>query len=376
MYSGNLYDSMDKALETLGDDRPIANPAKQGEAISAPNQGLSVGCVVCTRNRYDTTLSLCIAALSQQTYPLDEVFIYDDSDKPIDLREKEPYKQLFILLQQKGIPYRVVYGNGLGQVRGHRISLKETKSAYIWRVDDDDIPEPTVLEKLMLVMEANPNCGACGGLVLDVANSVPSNVASNKIEDIYLGLNKQWFRHSGKPYEVDHLYSTFVYKRTGDYYPSGLSRVGHREETIMTYRMKRAGFKIMVEPNAVTWHLKSHAGGIRDGYKEMWDADEAVFSELMRDWGVKTNGHKIITLDSGIGDHYAFKSILPELIRKYGNGLTLACCYPDIFRDYKVNIISIAEAYAGNHREGIYKFMFDNNWKGNIIDAYKQAYLT
>lgn len=341
----------------------------------------TVSAVICTRNRSETTLPLVLTAIIQQTRKPEAVWIYDDNDKHTDLRGKEPYKQLFTLLQSKGICWGVTFGNGTGQVRGHKLSLSETKSDYIWRIDDDDIPEPTCLEKLMLVVESDPNIGACGGLVLDVGMQGTSQMASNKIEDIYLGLNVQWFRpllETCKPFEVDHLYSSFVYKRAKDYYPSGLSRVGHREETIMTYRMKRDGWKVVVEPNAVTWHLKANSGGIRDGYREMWNADEAVFAELMRDWGIEPKTYKIITLDNGLGDHYAFKNILPEVIAKYPN-LIISCCYPDVFRDYKnLKIISIAEAYNGGHREGIYKYFVEHNWTGkdgNLVDAYRKAYL-
>lgn len=337
----------------------------------------TVTAVVCTRNRSDSVLSLCLMALGQQTRTPNHVFIYDDNDKDKqrDLRNVEPYRQIFTMWAQKGISYFWCWGNGQGQVRGHKISLRECKTDYIWRVDDDDVPEPTCLEKLMLVVESDSSVGACGGLVLDVAYQGSSKIASNKIEDIYLGLNKQWFRHTGKPYDVDHLYSSFVYKRAEDYYPSNLSRIGHREETIMTYRMKRAGYRIIVEPGAVTWHLKASSGGIRDGYKEMWEKDEAVFAELMRDWGVKPDEHKIITLDNGIGDHYAFLSILPALRKRYRN-LAIACCYPDVFHAYPdLNLISIGEAYGGGHREGVYKYMVEHDWngeKGNIIDAFKE----
>ena len=354
----------------------IVNPAKQGDTITNSTNASNVTAVVCTRGRHETTLPLCLAAIGMQSRPVSGIWIYDDNDTHVDLREVEPYKQLFTMLMQKGIQYQVTFGNGTGQVRGHKLSLRECKTEYIWRVDDDDIPEPTCLEKLMLRMEAYSNCGACGGLVIDVGNQTTSDVASNKIEDIYLGLNEQWFRNpNAKTHEVDHLYSSFVYKRGEDYYPSNLSRVGHREETIFTYRMKRAGMKVLLVPEAITWHLKSKSGGIRDGYQEMWHKDEDVFAELLRDWGVNTSDKKVITLDNGLGDHYAFKTILPDILARYPN-LVLACCYPDVFRAYKdIKIISIAAAYAGDHREGIYKWLFEHNWKGSLTDAYRACYL-
>jgi hypothetical protein len=92
-----------------------------------------------------------------------------------------------------------------------------------------------------------------------------------------------------------------------------------------------------------------------------------VFAELLRDWGVKASNAKVIVLDCGLGDTYCFKNILPELIKRYDN-LILAVCYPDVFRDYhNLTIISIAEAQAGGHRDGVYRWMVEHSWTGSRL---------
>jgi glycosyltransferase involved in cell wall biosynthesis len=264
----------------------------------------------------------------------------------------------------------VIFGEGRGQVEGHRTALKEAKGEFIWRLDDDNVPEPDVLEKLMKNFE--PDVGAVGGLVLDPGKVSTSSIASNKIEDIYLGLNVQWFRQDRK-IEVDHLYSTFVYRKDQDYYPTGLSRVGHREETIMTYRMRRQGWRLIVDPGAITWHLRGPTGGIRGEKGDFWAKDEQIFSQMLIDWGVRPTIYKTITLDNGIGDHYAFRKVLPKILSRYPNFI-LACCYPDVFSSFPVRIVSIGEARAAGWGDNIYRFMVENNWKGNIVEAYEKYY--
>jgi len=71
--------------------------------------------------------------------------------------------------------------------------------------------------------------GAVAGLVLDPKSDIGENkLASNKIENIFVGLNEQWGRGFTEVKEVDHLYSTFLYrKEAGKHgYEQSLSRVG------------------------------------------------------------------------------------------------------------------------------------------------------
>lgn len=84
----------------------------------------------------------------------------------------------------------------------------------------------------------------------------------------------------------------------------------------------------------------------------------------------------IAVLDSGLGDHFDFLSILPEIKAKHKN-IILATCYPDVFKDEGVTQISIAEAAArlGNiENHNVYKFMAERNWKSSIKDAYRKLY--
>jgi ADP-heptose:LPS heptosyltransferase len=84
-------------------------------------------------------------------------------------------------------------------------------------------------------------------------------------------------------------------------------------------------------------------------------------------------GYKLLNLDCGIGDHYAFLNVLPELKKKY-NHLIIGACFPEIFKDHPdITLIHIAESAPVNP-ENIYKWMGDNKWTGSLVDAYATFY--
>ncbi len=341
----------------------------------------TVTATISTKDRYFTTLPLAIFAIANQTHKVDRLILFDDGEQK-DLRKESLYTNLFSLLDKKGIKWEVVFGAREGQVANHQKALQLAKTEWIWRLDDDNAPEPDCLEKLLKV--ADKKTGAVGGLVpFSTMSTNPMKLASNKIEDIYLGLNKQWFRHEGVN-EVDHLYSTFIFRRraAGQGYCDELSQVGHREETIFTYEMRRAGWKLLINPEATTWHFREASGGIRSTKDAgLWRHDEKVFSLKLKEWGVKPTPIKLMVLNGGLGDHIAFKMILPEIKEKFkGSRMILACCYADMFKGEGVEIISIGDAMAMTNIEqfNIYKWMWDRAWdkKGKaIVDAYREMYL-
>ena len=351
-----------------------------------PKRRETVTAVVSTKNRYHTTLPLVIMSVINQSVLVDKLVIYDDGDRK-DLREDPLWRNIFGTMTAKSIDWHVEFGEGKGQVKNHQKSIENCDTDWIWRLDDDNYAEYDTLENLLAA--ADEKTGAVAGLVLDPKMYGKSEMASNKIEDIYLGLNEQWFipsrsGWSDKPganaWEVDHLYSTFIYRKDAAKhgYCKDLSVIGHREETIFTYEMKLAGWKIKINPEAITWHYKNSEGGIR-AFKDpnLWAWDDSVLEYKLKQWGVKTRKPKLVVLDSGLGDHYSFLNVLPEMLKKYDD-IILAVCYPDVFKDYKgLNIVSIeaAKAMGPIDEYNIYKKMWDWDHKTSMVDAYRRLYL-
>lgn len=345
---------------------------------------MTVTASVSTKGRYETTLPLLIAGICAQTVRPKQIVIFDDNPEMKDLRGVSPYSHLFPLLMAKNIQWFHLPGGRVGQVHNHQVALDRADTPFVWRLDDDNAPEPDCLKNLLRVME-DPSVGAVGGLVHDPKSVSPRpSFITGKIEEILNPFNLQWFQWAGPPEEVDHLYSTFLYRveagRKAGGYNKALSPVGHREETMFSHEIKRAGYKLMVTPDALTWHFREGTGGIRsytDG--SLWARDEQVFRGKLSEWGVTPQEYKFVVLDNGLGDHFMFKSILPELMTKNkGRKIVIANCYPEVFKDVTgIVMASIGDARAafGNLEQwNIYKYCEEHHWKRPFAEAFKAMY--
>lgn len=346
---------------------------------------LAVTASISTKNRSLTTLPLTIQAIISQTVLPKQLVIFDDNDEFKDPGGVSAIRHLLELSMAKGVQWFWLPGQRKGQVANHQSTLDTAGTTFVWRLDDDNIPEPDCLENLLEAMGGN-NVGAIGGLVLDPKHVGPRpSFVSGKIEDIYCPMNLQWFSWEGSPTDVDHLYSTFLYrteagKKAGGYCKE-LSPVGHREETMFSHMIKRAGYRVLVAPKAKTWHLREETGGIRS-YRDpkLWEHDEAIFQQKLREWNVKPRDFKLIVLDNGIGDQIVFKSILPEIKAKYaGTRIVLAVCHPEVFEGIDgVTLASIADAKAALgdlDAHSIYAWCEERNWKRPLVDAFREMHL-
>lgn len=325
-------------------------------------------CSVSTRGRYDTTLPLCLYAIMNQTKLPDHLIIFDDNENAEDLRKKEIYKNLFIMMDAKGLSWEVIFGKKLGQHHNHQMANKWGYE-WVWRVDDDCIPDTNVLENLWKATGLKIGCVA-GSVITPQWRLLDADKkrASGKIEDIYKSQNKQWWKIDEQE-EVDHVHCTFLYRAGVIEYNLLLSKVAHREETLFSYEFIKHGYRNIIVPDAITYHLKSPDGGIRDGLIQLYEHDEEIFRKNI-------NVGVIITLDNGIGDHLVFESLMPEIIEKYGD-VTIACCYPEVFDSWDINCISIEDAkrLMNIETQNIYKNMIDWQWEGTLENAFRKLYL-
>jgi glycosyltransferase involved in cell wall biosynthesis len=318
----------------------------------------NVLCSISTRGRTHTTLPMALQAIINQTRKPDKLVIFDDNDEHQDLRSDPLFSQLFRILDQKEIAWEWLFAGKKGQHHNHQIA-NSMGYEWVWRVDDDALPEPNVLQNLL--KHAAPNVGGIGGSVFTPPHKFEGD-ATGKIDNIYAEPNPQW-QTIKKVKEVDHLHCTFLY-RAGIYdYNLGLSRVAHREETLFTFGLKQKGYKLLVVPSAVTWHLKAPSGGIRMGSNEaMFAHDEQIFRNTMA-----FKDHTIVVLNGGMGDHLVFSHVLPAIKNPVVFG-----CYPEIIPSK-----SIAEAqslFGDIEMFNIYGKMNRWNWKSSLEDAYRKLY--
>lgn len=341
---------------------------------------------VSTKNRNNTTLPLVLTSVLCGTYKPGKFIIYDDNDEFKDPRESEVLNNLLQGLQNSGVNWYWLPGGRCGQVANHEKARLECETDFIWRVDDDNILPSNVLEILYKTITTNEKIGAVGPSILDPKQLRYTRLASNNMSDIYLGHNIQWNNVNKITIEqVEHLQgSTFLYRKDAAKhgYCLELSRVGHREETIFTYEMHRAGWKLYAICGLNTWHMRYGAGGIRahNDYK-LFEHDEKIFQAKLQKWKVPLTEYKFIYLDNGYGDHYAFKSVLNEVVSKHADKkIYIGACYPDAFWDINYKNVEVlnfkeVESLVDIEKHNIYKFMAERKWKKSLAEAFKEMYL-
>lgn len=317
-------------------------------------------CSISTRGRYNTTLPLAIESVINQTRKIDKLVVYDDNDEPKDLRSELVYSHLFQMMQLKGIEWEWVFALRKGQHYNHQMA-NTAGYDWVWRVDDDNIADHNVLETFC--SHITDEVGAVGGAVLTPPLYFEDQNPTGKIEDIDNEPNIQW-SYIKEIKEVDHLHCSFIYRAGIHDYNLGLSRVAHREETLFSYGLKQKGYKILVVPDAVTWHLKNPEGGIRTNSQiEMFEHDEQIFRNTL-----KLEDRTPVVLDCGMGDHIVFKHILPEI-----KNPVVYSCYPDIIPGRSIQ--EAIDTFGSIDQFSIYRKMDEWNWTDSLENAFRKLYI-
>jgi hypothetical protein len=304
---------------------------------------------------------MAIQSVICQTKLPDKLIIFDDNDEPEDLRNDPTFNQLFRTLDLKGIEWAVIYGRRRGQHHNHQIA-NTMGYDWVWRLDDDTFAESNVLETLCSYI--SDDVGAIGGAILTPSFEIENVPTTGKIKDIYSEPNPQWTNQK-EIMPVEHLHCSFLYRAGIENYCLELSKKAHREETIFTYGLFQKGYKLLVVPDAITWHLKLPSGGIRSDNSQLcYNFDEEIFTSFLH--GKK---HTIVILNNGMGDHIIFKQLLNDI----KNPLIFSC-YPEI-----VPGKSIADAITlfGNLDPwNIYGKMDEWKWNDSLENAFRKLYLS
>ena len=271
--------------------------------------------VIPTKNRYEF-LALVLQSLTNQTYKEWDLLIIDDTDKPFDINNLPFIFPFLRWMEHNKHDWRLLFGRKAGPHKSHQLSLEQSRSNYILRIDDDCIIKESYIEELVKSMLSKEHCGAVGGIIIDPSKSniiqmmpkdadltkeFSGNIWEDEQSNPYHSPSLQWFYHLDdtlKP--VQHLHSSFLYKKAaalavGGWEDMNLSRVGMTEETWFSYKLFKAGWSLYVAPRAIAWHLKSPSGGVRtDQEKEdlskLYYNDRAIFAEWYK--GLKNDTPK------------------------------------------------------------------------------------
>jgi hypothetical protein len=316
-------------------------------------------CSISTRGRYHTSLPLAIQSVIMQSRPPNHLIVYDDNTDALDPRQNAVYDALFRIMTVRGISWEWIWAGKKGQHHNHQMANQKA-TAWVWRVDDDCVAEPHVLETLL--QHVSDQVGGVAGACLTPNWDQSPRSATGKIEHIDSEPNVQWGRIIKKQ-QVEHLHCSFLYRARICDYNLGLSRVAHREETLFTWQLHQKGYQLWVVPDVTTWHLKLDSGGIRsEDSQQLYDHDNQIFQNFL-----KHKDHTIVVLDCGMGDHIVFKRVLPLL----KNPLVFSC-YPDIIPGH--SIAEAKHAFGDIDAWNIYKKMHEWHWDQSLESAYRKLY--
>ncbi|MHA1867614.1 MAG: glycosyltransferase family 2 protein [Candidatus Heimdallarchaeaceae archaeon] len=335
-----------------------------------------VSCVIPTKDRYKS-LQSCLQSIIQQSVMPNEIHVYDDSKNPQKLTENEIFLYLSKLAEKCNCKIHIHVTSEIGQTINHNSSLTDCENDLIWRIDCDELAEPDVLETLLTHM-SDPKVGAVGGLVINPNNEEITDKKTQTIAEFDNHI--QMFNHKHTEImEVEHLYSSFLYRKEA--LPNGycimLNKCGFREETIATYEMFINGYKLLVDPNAYTWHCQNSSGGMRTYIKSDYEYNDILFNEKRKLWKMVGKNDLVILDISGKGDSICLRLALEEIIKDYSH-IYVGTPHSDIWKNLPSNVSVIepqqAKLWYNSHEKSIYHWMRENDWNQSVIEAYIKKY--
>lgn len=350
---------------------------------------------IITYGRDKTTLPLTLQSVLMQTKLPERIILLTDNETEnrTNYAKDDLYVRLFRIATEKGIKVEFFASPGhTGQVRGHEFILSlQHVQGYLFRVDDDVVLEPTVLEKLYNKMTGNvkaiaPIAFQQIGSILDKPDSAQGTFSIGKDQ------SPQFYKCK-EDIKVEHLHCLFMYdldfvRKNNIHYNTNLSQIGHGEELMFSHSIFKAGGELIVAHDAISWHYRYPYGGIRqDNVVAMWYNDYKILGNYYAEHGLPTVLTDLFPMEAahGIGDAYVLLSIMPEIV-KHVDGkrrMVLFTMYPEVFEGVRgievfemKDKFKILDAFEIVVRDPIYRFCTLTKWDKHIKDAYREIYLT
>ncbi len=226
-------------------DRPTVRSLDAGKPGDRP----AVFCILLNWNGCADTLE-CLDSLGRTRYSNLTVIVVDNGSTDGSVAQiRKAYPDIELIQSPTNLGYGA--GNNLGIRHALRRGAK-----YIWLLNNDTVVEPDTLSALVALCEADPMLGQAGS-VLSYAHA-PSQVQAWGGGQVNLWMGTS--RHSTQPLpteQLDFLTAASVLIRA-----SVLEEVGlfdeayfmYWEDTDLSFRIRRAGWKLGVAENARLLH--------------------------------------------------------------------------------------------------------------------------
>lgn len=205
-----------------------------------------------------------LKALDFQTFRDFEVIVVSNQPEAITSRYDQAGRAKVIAFDEPNIS--AVRNAGIGEAAGDLIAF----------LDDDAVPEPTWLERLIAPFE-NPNIGAVGGLVRG-RNGVSLQWGAQEVDcfgnDWPLPFGEGWIKAPSRPDRVLKTVGTNSAFRAEPLREIGFDRAYrfYLDETDVNWRLTKMGWDTVIVPNA-----QVHHGYARSQYRTSERAPKSLF---------------------------------------------------------------------------------------------------
>lgn len=218
----------------------------------------------------------CIGSLVQLDYPCFEVIIVDDGLSDAARQKVELYKGKL----------RIIESNGRGPSFARNEAARNTDAEYVAFTDSDCIVEKDWLTQLIRGFALNPQSAGCGGTQKLPRDATPFE----RLVFVFMqraGFMSDYVRTvpQGEIIEISHSPSCCVMYRRKVFLEEGgfLEGLWPGEDVEFDYRLKRKGYRLFFNPNAVVYHYKPKTLG---AFTRMFFRYGLVQGMLVRRYGI------------------------------------------------------------------------------------------
>lgn len=261
---------------------------------------------ICSKDRQVELAQLLTSLLTQKVHW--DLILIDESKQPI-----VNFEYIIKLINQiRMAGHKVILRRseapGVIANRNQAFRLEEEflQNKWVARIDDDSICDQDYLLRLLALTnksDAENTIGAVGGIVplFGVPQPIMDTYLLNgifnkttwkdgKIETLADDGGVQWTYAGGtygQVFESHHLRSSFLInakaaKEVG-YYDTAYGKSAFREETDFCFKLLRAGYKLYTDVQAICWHNRASAGGIRAlGNPQEYEASVRICDDYFR----------------------------------------------------------------------------------------------
>ncbi len=217
---------------------------------------IKISAIITTHNR-DEYLKKALKGLSEQTLPRNqfEILVVDNASTD---NTKQIVSDMFSLLSNT----QYIYESVLGLTHARNTGWMTARGRYIAFLDDDAIPSPQWLEKIVETFETvKPSPGCVGGKIQPIWESPRPSWLNDKLAQCLTILD--WSDTPSFIKQPQYVAGTniafprdLIKKVNG--FKSDLGRVGKRllsnEEILITRQIEKMGFKTYYHPDIAVYH--------------------------------------------------------------------------------------------------------------------------